>query len=184
MDTATSSQQKEFLSSLFPAELAVDIVHRELESQRPTSTPYPFNNGHTSNNAPPLTNSASGPYNLDLLANLNILSGIDKPTTSQLPQYTPQMLLEQQFKLSQLQQLQQLQNQIFQQQVGFLVPTGHSIPTSSPTVPSQIALISRLPDTCPAPEGQREQSVRFHGLPTPGEFAYCLFGNCALMMPL
>ena len=32
-------------------------------------------------------------------------------------QFNPQLLLEQQFKLTQLQQLQQLQNQIFQQQV-------------------------------------------------------------------
>jgi hypothetical protein len=120
MDTAHSSQQKEFISSLFPSDLSMDLVHRELESQRSTSTPYPFNNGPTLNNTSPLTNQTSGPYNLDLLANLNVLPGVDKSSTPQLPPYTPQMLLEQQFKLSQLQQLQQLQNQIFQQQVGGL----------------------------------------------------------------
>ena len=40
------------------------------------------------------------------------------PNTTQ-PSYNPQLLLEQQIKLTQLQQLQQLQNQIFQQQVVF-----------------------------------------------------------------
>jgi hypothetical protein len=38
------------------------------------------------------------------------------PSTTQ-PSYNPQLLLEQQIKLTQLQQLQQLQSQIFQQQV-------------------------------------------------------------------
>lgn len=43
------------------------------------------------------------------------------PNTAQ-PSYNPQLLLEQQIKLTQLQQLQQLQNQIFQQQVTFFFP--------------------------------------------------------------
>ena len=47
------------------------------------------------------------------------------PNTTQ-PSYNPQLLLEQQIKLTQLQQLQQLQNQIFQQQVLFFPFQPHS----------------------------------------------------------
>lgn len=63
---------------------------------------------------------------LDLMAMSGIMSlqGLDsnQASLSSTPAFTPQILLEQQYKLSQLQQLQQLQNQIqnqiFQQQVG------------------------------------------------------------------
>ncbi|KAF7319076.1 BHLH domain-containing protein [Mycena chlorophos] len=62
--------------------------------------------------------------------------------------YNPAALLEQQYKLSQLQQLQQLQNQIFQQ---------------------QMALISGSQQSpLPLESESRERLVPFHGLPTPG----------------
>lgn len=73
----------------------------------------------------------SAPQNqlaISLLNNLLQMQGLENaqstattptsssPSTAQ-PSYNPQLLLEQQIKLTQLQQLQQLQNQIFQQQV-------------------------------------------------------------------
>ncbi|KAJ6470092.1 hypothetical protein C8R47DRAFT_1149460 [Mycena vitilis] len=63
--------------------------------------------------------------------------------------YNPGLLLEQQYKLTQLQQLQNLQNQIFQQ---------------------QIALISggQTSSALPLEAESRERVVPFHGLPTPG----------------
>ena len=48
---------------------------------------------------------------INYLPNHDILNPIESQ------HYSPHLLLEQQFKLTQLQQLQQLQNQIFQQQV-------------------------------------------------------------------
>ena len=71
---------------------------------------------------------------ITLLNNLLSMQGIENsilsqqsttptsPTSSQ-PSYNPQLLLEQQIKLTQLQQLQQLQSQIFQQQVPFSLIT-------------------------------------------------------------
>ncbi|KAJ6588910.1 hypothetical protein B0H19DRAFT_1101926 [Mycena capillaripes] len=62
--------------------------------------------------------------------------------------YNPGLLLEQQYKLTQLQQLQQLQNQIFQQQIALI--------SGSQTSP------------LPLDSESRERVVPFHGLPTPG----------------
>ena len=85
----------------------------------------------TSPPSPPM----SAPQNqlaMSLLNNLLQMQGLENTmlnqqnsattpptTTSSSPSttYNPQLLLEQQIKLTQLQQLQQLQNQIFQQQV-------------------------------------------------------------------
>lgn len=56
---------------------------------------------------------------MDALGNFMAMQGIESPpalSPSQAP-YNPQVLLEQQIKVTQLQQLQQLQNQIFMQQV-------------------------------------------------------------------
>lgn len=60
-------------------------------------------------------------------------------------------LLEQQFKLTQLQQLQQLQNQIFQQQLAII--SGQNA-----------QMMQDGQDAGPAPERQ----AQYHGLPTPG----------------
>ena len=93
------------------------------------------------NDAPPPSPSMSAPQNqlaMSLLNNLLQMQGLENtilnqqstattppstssssPSTTQAA-YNPQLLLEQQIKLTQLQQLQQLQSQIFQQQVLFL----------------------------------------------------------------
>ncbi|KAI0792325.1 hypothetical protein C8Q75DRAFT_593217 [Abortiporus biennis] len=62
---------------------------------------------------------------------------------------TPQMLLEQQMRLNQLQQLQQLQNQIFQQQLELL--------SSNPSYASTMAAVM-----------DRSRDAQSYGLPTPG----------------
>lgn len=59
------------------------------------------------------------PFDIEALGSL--MQGIEGQAplspNQQAASYNPHMMLEQQFKLTQLQQLQQLQNQIFQQQV-------------------------------------------------------------------
>ena len=70
---------------------------------------------HSSMNA----NNANMPLDMDVMGNFMSMQGIESQqglSPTQAP-YNPQMLLEQQFKVTQLQQLQQLQNQIFLQQV-------------------------------------------------------------------
>lgn len=126
MDTQTQEQQqKEFLSSFFPLELP-DIVQRGVDGQQPPM--YHFNGPTTAQPSTigvqhPIPNTTNPQQNGDLLGNLVSMQGIEsQPGHSPQTQYTPQMLLEQQFKLSQLQQLQQLQNQIFQQQARIIYP--------------------------------------------------------------
>jgi len=123
MDAQQEQQQKEFLSALFPPDLSGDHAQRS-QSSNPVFS-FTSNDGstltqqHLSGLISSPANGVNPQVNLDLLGNLMSLSGIEgQPSNSQqLPQYNPQLLLEQQFKLTQLQQLQQLQNQIFQQQV-------------------------------------------------------------------
>ncbi|KIY47902.1 hypothetical protein FISHEDRAFT_59345 [Fistulina hepatica ATCC 64428] len=93
-----------------------------------------------------LVNAISTTRGLD-----NIFQGMQPPVTNA---YNPQVLLEQQLKLSQLQQLQQLQNQIFQQQMALLSGQALSTPMASD----------------PPIDGLRETS-QFEGLPTPGPSA-------------
>ncbi|KAJ7485304.1 hypothetical protein FB451DRAFT_1229127 [Mycena latifolia] len=129
MDTqqAHDQQTKDFMSSFFPQDLAIDQLGQNSADQ------FQFHPN------PPAPN-----VNMELIGNIGNL--INEQTSS----YNPGLLLEQQYKLTQLQQLQQLQNQIFQQ---------------------QIALISGA-QTSPLPVEQqpesRERVVTFHGLPTPG----------------
>jgi hypothetical protein len=118
------------------------------------------------------------PNQLDLLGNMMAMQGIESPTA--LPQFAPHLLLEQQFKLSQLQQLQQLQNQIFQQQVSISTTT---LPTqTNPSLP-KIALISGQTGTVlpePSSELQRDQPAQFNGLPTPGDEQSCVLCSSLL----
>lgn len=125
MDTqAQEQQQKEFLSSFFPADVSVDDIQRTLDSNHANGL-FPFNGapGVTHPGIPSphsgVGNGSNARLDMELLGNLMAMQGIEGQPGSnhQQPQYTPQLLLEQQFKLSQLQQLQQLQHQIFQQQV-------------------------------------------------------------------
>jgi hypothetical protein len=124
---AQEQQQKEFLSSFFPADVSVDEMQRTLDSTHGNNGLFSFSggpphpgmpNGHSG-----LGNGANARLDMELLGNLMAMQGIEGQPGSnhQQPQYTPQLLLEQQFKLTQLQQLQQLQHQIFQQQVSSLI---------------------------------------------------------------
>ncbi|KAH7910263.1 hypothetical protein BJ138DRAFT_1192609 [Hygrophoropsis aurantiaca] len=153
-------QQKDFLAFLFPTEVSLD-PHRSHDhsndlmsgpsgsSQRPSIGPNGF---------PGTSNASFNPgLSMDLASMGNFMSmqGIEPavaPVTAPT-QFTPQMLLEQQYKLTQLHQLQQLQNQIqnqiFQQQLALI--SGQSVLTS--------------PD--PNSESQRDQASSYNGLPTP-----------------
>ncbi|KAJ7753339.1 hypothetical protein DFH07DRAFT_1061466 [Mycena maculata] len=74
------------------------------------------------------------------------------PPPSNTSSYNPTLLIEQQYKLTQLQQLQQLQNQIFQQQIALI--------SGSQTTPVPIEPESRERVVSSVPS--------FNGLPTPG----------------
>ncbi|KAJ7152271.1 hypothetical protein C8R43DRAFT_1003965 [Mycena crocata] len=123
---AHDQQAKDFMSSFFPQEMPMDHLQNSAAEQFQYGT-----NGSTPSNT-----------NMDLMGTIGNLMN------DQNSNYNPNILLEQQYKLTQLQQLQQLQNQIFQQ---------------------QIALISGgQPNPLPA---ETERTVPFHGLPTPGPSA-------------
>ena len=64
-----------------------------------------------------ISNGSNVTSDIDILQNLMAMQGIESHSPVQANQQAPYNMLEQQFKLTQLQQLQQLQNQIFQQQV-------------------------------------------------------------------
>lgn len=126
MDTQSQDQQqKDFLSSLFPLDVPIDQHRGSLLEGQQQQPMFQFNNGLQL----PNTGANMQPQlNMDLLGNLMSMQGVESqsqannnggiPTSPHQTQsqYNPQLLLEQQFKLTQLQQLQQLQNQIFQQQ--------------------------------------------------------------------
>ncbi|KAI6116137.1 hypothetical protein F5141DRAFT_1101381 [Pisolithus sp. B1] len=116
------NSQKDLLASLFP-ELTGDSHRPALDAHQTTLNSGLIQGQRTPN----LQLSSSVPFNppMDLLAMSNLVSvhSMD-PNHQNLPSastFTPQILLEQQYKLTQLHQLQQLQsqiqNQIFQQQV-------------------------------------------------------------------
>jgi hypothetical protein len=182
MDAQQEQQQKEFISSFFPPD---DHGQRALDRGPQSSNPvFPFTPNDISTTGtqtnfsglmPLHTNISNAQVNMDLLGNLMTAQGIEgQPNPSQ--QYTPQLLLEQQFKLTQLQQLLQLQNQIFQQQVrlSYAVVEKNNrlgcflfLKMCSLSL-MQIALISGHNATETATEPPKDQTVRYHGLPTPG----------------
>ncbi|KAH7886849.1 hypothetical protein F5I97DRAFT_2059395 [Phlebopus sp. FC_14] len=152
-------QQKDYLAFLFPDTPAEphrtqdshqnDVLNgSSLSSQRAIS-------GLSNFTGLPSTSFNNGPLDLMSMGNLTSMQGIDAshsalPSTST---FTPQMLLEQQYKLTQLHQLQQLQNQIqnqiFQQQLALISGQTNFATHDSNTEP------------------QREQVSAFSGLPTP-----------------
>lgn len=117
------------MSSFFAMDVPMD------HGQRGQDQSMSYNNQYGTG-GPPEQQSATTmnqQLDMDLLGNLMAMQGAQglqgaqgmqgvdgqqnsTPTQSSSAQYNPQMLLEHQFKLTQLQQLQQLQNQIFQQQ--------------------------------------------------------------------
>ena len=109
--------QKDFLSTFF----SQDSSNQTIEGHQQSISMFPFTPASgTSAHHNPIGMQQAQQHNLNPQINMDILMqmhGIDNPPVSPQPSYNPQSLLEQQFKLTQLQQLQQLQNQIFQQQV-------------------------------------------------------------------
>jgi hypothetical protein len=109
MDAHTPEHQKDFMAAFF----STDSSSQVLDGQQQSMYPY-----------------TSGNYNITGMQQALQQNNINHPQVnvdfmhieSASPQssYNPQSLLEQQFKLTQLQQLQQLQNQIFQQQVNVI----------------------------------------------------------------
>ncbi|KAJ7778325.1 hypothetical protein B0H16DRAFT_1503086 [Mycena metata] len=96
-------QTKDFLSSFFPQDLAMDQLQNGTDQQ------FQFHPNQGPNN--------SSNVNMELLGTIgNLNPGLLDPGL-----LNPGLLLEQQYnKLTQLQQLQQLQNQIFQQQIALI----------------------------------------------------------------
>ncbi|KAG6808582.1 hypothetical protein H0H92_003648 [Tricholoma furcatifolium] len=135
-------QEKDFLATIFPSDGGQQDMYTMAFNQQPMqqqSMPSPMN--------PPQ-------LGMDMLNNLMSMQGIESQAqTPSSPQYNSQQLLEQQFKLTQLQQLQQLQNQIFQQQIAL--------------ISSQTAGMMNSPSV----EPRRDPQNHFNGLPTPGPSA-------------
>ncbi|RDB30824.1 hypothetical protein Hypma_005795 [Hypsizygus marmoreus] len=136
-------QQKDFLSSLFPAD-----QNTNHDGQQQSMPMFQYNQPPTMS----MPQSMPPQLAMDMLGNMMQMQGIESQNnTPASPSYNPQSLLEQQFKLTQLQQLQQLQNQIFQQQIALISSQTAGIMQGSPSI-----------------DPRREQPTQFNGLPTPG----------------
>jgi hypothetical protein len=128
MDTLSQDQQqKDFMSTFFPP--SVDHGNQNgdhSQHQQPLfngSALQPGMHGHGMHSSMN-TNNTNMTLDMDVMGNFMAMQGIEAQqalSPSQGP-YNPQMLLEQQFKVTQLQHLQQLQNQIFLQQVSKSFP--------------------------------------------------------------
>ncbi|KAI6019795.1 hypothetical protein F5J12DRAFT_813222 [Pisolithus orientalis] len=150
------NSQKDFLASLFP-EFTGDLHRSALDAHQTTLNSGLIQGQRIHNHQ--LSNSVPFTPPMDLLAMSNLMSmqGMDpnQQNLSSASTFTPQLLLEQQYKLTQLHQLQQLQNQIqsqiFQQQLALI--------SGQTTLAAQDS----------SAEAQREQvpSGAFNGLPTP-----------------
>ncbi|KAI5996339.1 hypothetical protein EDD15DRAFT_2163831 [Pisolithus albus] len=151
------NSQKDLLASLFH-ELSGD-------SHRPALDAHLSNGLIQGQRTPNLQVPSSVPFNppMDLLAMSNLMSmhSMD-PNHQNLPSastFTPQLLLEQQYKLTQLHQLQQLQsqiqNQIFQQQLRPLPDSDFLNRLNPPYTNSQQDLYdSQALDNMPLPSPQ------------------------------
>jgi hypothetical protein len=122
MDTlAQDQQQKDFMSTFFPPSIDHGHQHRDhSQHQQPLfngAVLQPGLHGHGMHSMN--TNNPNMTLDMDVMTNFMAMQGIESQqalSPTQAP-YNPQLHLEQQFKVTQLQQLQQLQNQIFLQQV-------------------------------------------------------------------
>ncbi|EIW78352.1 hypothetical protein CONPUDRAFT_145615 [Coniophora puteana RWD-64-598 SS2] len=137
---ASADQQKDFLSFLFTADSFPDAQrtdHHQIDLLSSSSSGQPPRTPSSMANFSAAA-GMSGLNSMDIMNSMNsLLQGIDPAQQSQQGQssnmgmnmfgqnqLTPQMLLEKQYKLTQLHQLQQLQsqiqNQIFQQQLALI----------------------------------------------------------------
>lgn len=143
METHSQDQQNQFMASFFPTDLtSMNQQQQGQQQQQQMSYNGVQAMGHNGNGQQQHhQQQQSGGIDMDLLGSLMAMQGVEhqgqntmhQAMSPPLPAYnptsqqqqntannsnpTPASLLEQQFKLNQLQQLQQLQNQIFQQQV-------------------------------------------------------------------
>ncbi|TCD70699.1 hypothetical protein EIP91_002075 [Steccherinum ochraceum] len=151
---AHDHHQKDFLNSFFPPDQAhsehdqharnPDMYHNQMNpgsSQQHSSMMNLQHQQHNMQN-PPVAMDV-----LELMA-MQDRAGQSSSGGQGSQATTPQMLLEQQVRLNQLQQLQQLQNQIFQQQIELL--SGNS--NFPPGVPGSV---------------DRSRDQQQYGLPTP-----------------
>lgn len=152
--------QKDFLAFLFPESSSGH--QRDHDSQQNEVMNAATAHGQRSNSGMLNFTGTSNPppfnQQLDLMTMSNLMSmqGMDATAVPALPSstgLTPQVIFEQQYKLTQLHQLQQLQNQIqnqiFQQQLAL--------------ISGQSALNTHDTSVEPA----RDQITTFSGLPTP-----------------
>ncbi|KAG6864998.1 hypothetical protein C0991_005733 [Blastosporella zonata] len=152
---AHEQQEKDFLSTMFPG---------DNQQQSMYSVPY---NQQQSMQQQSMPSTMNPQLSMDMLNNLMSMQGIETQTASPTsPTYNAQTLMEQQFKLTQLQQLQQLQNQIFQQQIALISNQTANIMHNSPSV-----------------EPRRDLQDRFNGLPTPGDLCSLLDLSTSANLP-
>jgi hypothetical protein len=121
MDTLTQDQQqKDFMSTFFPpsADQNGDPSHHQ-QSLFNGAALQPGIHGHGMHPSSMNVNNTNLSIDMDVVGNFMAMQGIEGQQSLSPSQasYNPQALLEQQFKVTQLQHLQQLQNQIFLQQV-------------------------------------------------------------------
>jgi hypothetical protein len=116
--------QKDFLSSLFSSDQQNHHQHRhQHQGSLDASQQAIFSYSHTPQNSQQplqqlgLQSHMNPQMTLELLGSM--MQGVESQAGSSTSNFSQHTMLEQQFKLTQLQQLQQLQNQIFQQQVVF-----------------------------------------------------------------
>lgn len=122
-------QQKDYMASFFPN---VNLNQLQTDGNMDLMQQSTLNSQQSQATIPGLNMPPQ--LDMEMLGNLMSMQGLTSlhhhqlgaastsqshfPSTSNTA--NPQMMMEQQFKLAQLQQLQQLQNQIFQQQVSTL----------------------------------------------------------------
>lgn len=128
MDThGQAQQQKDFMSAFFPPQ--GDNPNPNVDHSQHHQNLFNgqgLHPGMINTGMQALSNMSNGSNitsDMDMLQNLMAMQGMESHSPVQGNQqapYNPSAMLEQQFKLTQLQQLQQLQNQIFQQQVSII----------------------------------------------------------------
>jgi hypothetical protein len=124
MDTLSQDQQqKDFMSTFFPPSADHGNQQQGDHSQHHqplfnSAALLPGLHGHGTHPSMNTSNTHMA-LDMDVMGNFISMQGIEgqQQVSPTQPPYNPQMVLEQQFKVTQLQQLQQLQNQIFLQQV-------------------------------------------------------------------
>ncbi|KAG6831206.1 hypothetical protein H0H87_005922 [Tephrocybe sp. NHM501043] len=143
---AHEHQEKDFLSTMFPGDNQQSMYSMQYNQQQSMQQPM-------QQQSIPATMNPQ--LSLDMINNLMSMQGVESQAPSpNSSSYNAQTMLEQQFKLTQLQQLQQLQNQIFQQQIALISSQTAGIMSSSPSI-----------------EPRRDMPDRYNGLPTPGHSA-------------